>query len=222
MSLARSEEREIVEIVDPDTEAAQAARRALATVGIPARCWDSPDSYLDSGTRRTPAAFVVEMRQPGRSGLELLRTVRERGEDAAFVFVSRVDDVTVAVSAMKAGASDFLPKPVAQQQLIDVVQEALRQRSLGAGRRAAAAACRHRVDSLTPREKQVLAGVLAGRSNRLIAAQLGLSEKTVEEYRAHMMARLGASSVAEAVKIGLVAGVCDPVADRRFAAAHPA
>lgn len=210
MPLAPSQERDFVEIIDPDAEAARTARRWLATAGIAARCWGSPESYLDAVLHRTPSAFIVEVRQPGRSGLAFLHAVRERGEDAAFVFVSCVRDVAVAVAAMKAGASDFLPKPVARHRLIDAVQEALRRRSVEAGRRAATAACRRRVGSLTPRERQVLEGVIAGRSNRVIAGGLGLSEKTVEEYRARMMTRLGASSVADAVKIGLAAGLWVP------------
>jgi two-component system response regulator FixJ len=144
------------------------------------------------------------------SGLELVRMLRGRGAYAPVVFISGVNEVPVAVEAMKLGAFDFLSKPFGGQTLIDTVQGALRHHEAEVARENRAAEVRDLLAKLSPRERQVFLAVADGKANKVIAADLGLSEKTVEEHRAHVMSKIQASSVADLVKIAVVSGVCDP------------
>jgi FixJ family two-component response regulator len=182
-------------------------------VGLECVAWAGPAAFL-AALPRYPVveALIVDIRLAGMSGLELVRELRERGITAPVVFISGVNEVPVAVEAMKLGAHDFLTKPFSGQALIDTVQAAIRRHSAEADRDARTAQARELVARLSPRERQVFLSIVDGKANKVIAMDLGLSEKTVEEHRAHVMSKLAAGSVADLVKIAVVCGLCDPAA----------
>jgi two-component system response regulator FixJ len=205
----------IVHVVDDHEGIRVLVQRALDSVGIECVGWDSPLALLAALDSQKIDTLVVDIRLVGMSGLELVRRLREGGVAPPVIFISGVDEVPVAIEAMKLGAHDFLPKPFSAQALIDTVQSALRASRVEKGRDARVAAARTLVAKLSPRERQVLLAVVDGKPNKVVAFDLGLSEKTVEEHRAHVMTKLSASSVPDLVKLAILAGLCDPAAASR-------
>jgi len=204
-----------VHVVDDNEGIRSLVVRILESVGLPCTAWDSPGTLLAAAGRVRIDALVVDIRLAGMSGLELVRQLRERGISAPVVFISGVNEVTVAVEAMKLGAYDFLPKPFAAQTLIDAVQAALARHRTQEERDAQQAQARTLLSKLSPREKQVLLAIVDGKANKVMASELGLSEKTIEEHRKHVMTKLGASSVADVVKLAVLGGACDPASIAR-------
>lgn len=204
-----------IHIVDDDEGIRVLVARVLGSVGLPCVQWDGPLPFLDA-LKQKPliSAMVVDIRLAGMSGLELVRELRDRGVNAPVVFISGVNEVPVAVEAMKLGAHDFLSKPFASQTLIDTVQAAIRRHSVEASRESRTAHARDLVAKLSPREKQVFLAIVDGKANKVVAADLGLSEKTVEEHRSRVMSKLAAGSVADLVKLAVLCGLCDPAATR--------
>lgn len=200
----------IVHVVDDHEGIRVLVERALDSVGIQCVGWDGPGALLAALEAQKIDTLVVDIRLVGMSGIELVRRLRDRGVAPPIIFISGVDEVPVAIEAMKLGAHDFLPKPFSAQALIDTVQSALRNSRVEKGRDAQVAAVRSLVAKLSPRERQVLLAVVDGKPNKVVAIDLGLSEKTVEEHRSHVMSKLGASSVPDLVKLAILAGLCDP------------
>jgi len=200
----------IVHVVDDHEGIRVLVERALDSVGIHCVGWENPGALLSALDDQKIDALVADIRLVGMSGIELVRRMRDRGISPPVVFISGVDEVPVAIEAMKLGAHDFLPKPFSAQALIDTVQSALRTSRVEKGRDARVAAVRSLVAKLSPRERQVLLAVVDGKPNKVVAFDLGLSEKTVEEHRAHVMSKLGATSVPDLVKLAILAGLCDP------------
>ena len=201
---------DIVHVVDDNDGVRDLVVRALESVGVNCMAWDSPETFLERAHEQPVDLLVVDIRLVGMSGLELVRRARARSMAVPVIFISGIDEVSVAVDAMKLGAHDFLPKPFAAQVLIDSVQAALRSGREQAGREASVAQARAVLAKLSPRERQVFLSVVDGKPNKVIAFDLGLSEKTVEEHRKHVMTKLAASSVADLVKMAVLGGVCDP------------
>jgi len=201
---------DVVHVVEDDAEVRDFAAGVLRSVGIDCRAWETPQALLDAAAEQPIDALVVDIRLEGMSGLQLVRRLRDSGVHAPVIFISGVNEVPVAVEAMKLGADDFLPKPFGGQSLIDTVQATLRRHRHDAERESRTSQVQALLAKLSPRERQVLELVVAGNANKVIAIDLGLSEKTVEEHRARVMSKLGASSVADLVKMAVVAGVCDP------------
>lgn len=215
----------VVHVIDDDANVRSLVGEILAGVEVDCVLWESPEDLLATVTASADAApdaaagfranaLVVDVRLRGMSGMELVRRLRDLRVEAPVIFMSGVSDVPVAVEAMKLGAVDFLSKPFRAQTMIDVVQAALRQESTRGEQNAALAEHRELVAKLSPREMQVFLGVIAGKANKVLAIDLGLSEKTVEDHRARMMGKLGAQSVADLVKISVLAGLCDPLTER--------
>jgi FixJ family two-component response regulator len=155
-------------------------------------------AQYDAGQR---GCLVLDIRMPGMDGLELQRVLGERGIEIPIVFLTGHGDVPMAVQAMEAGAAGFVEKPFREQQLLERVKGALR---LDASRRKARAGrveVSQRLATLTPRERQVLRGVLAGKINKVIATELGLSRKTVDQHRARVMCKLEADNIVALVKL---------------------
>lgn len=200
----------VVHVVDDNEQIREFAATVLRSVGLECLAWEGPEGLLDANPPHRIDALVIDIRLQGMSGLELVRRLRERGVSAPVIFISGVNEVPVAVEAMKLGAHDFLTKPFGGQTLIDTVQGALRRHEGDQERSTRTAEVRDLLAKLSPRERQVFLSVIDGKANKVIAFDLGLSEKTVEEHRAHVMAKLGASSVADLVKMAVVSGVCDP------------
>ena len=193
----------IVFIVDDDAAVRNSLRLLVKSVGQSAGVFVSAQELLASYDPHQPGCLVLDVRMPGMSGLELQQQLNVRGAVIPVIFISGHGDIPMAVEAMQNGAFDFLQKPFRDQDLIDRIQRALekdRENRAALGERAR---IRERLDSLTPREREVLDLVTSGKANKVMAADLGLSQRTVEIHRARVMEKMGASSVAQLVRMVL-------------------
>ncbi len=193
----------IVFIVDDDAAVRSSLRLLVKSVGLSPAVFNSAEEFLSSYDTRQPGCLVLDVRMPGTSGLELQQRLNLRGAVIPVIFITGHGDIPMAVEAMQRGAFDFLQKPFRDQDLIERIQRALgkdRENRAALGQRAR---IRERLDSLTPREREVLALVTSGKANKVMAADLGLSQRTVEIHRAHVMEKMAASSVAQLVRMVL-------------------
>ncbi len=202
-----------IHVVDDQAAVRDLVVGVLATVDLACVAWDGPDALLAGLSGHQIDALVVDVRLVGMSGLELVRKLRKRGVAAPVVFISGSSEVPVAVEAMKLGAHDFLNKPFTAQSLIDAVQAALSHHRQREERSVRVRKAQSLVATLSPREREVFLAVVDGHANKVIAADLGLAEKTVEEHRKRVMTKLGAGSVADLVKTAVLSGLCDPGRD---------
>jgi two-component system response regulator FixJ len=152
--------------------------------------------------------MLLDLRMPGMDGLKLLAGMGEFGIDLPVIVLTGHGDVPTAVKAMKAGAVDFIEKPIDEDQLLGAIHAALADKKPGARHRAVAQAT-EQMALLSPRERQVLEAISGGRPNKLIAYDLGISVRTVEVHRAHMLDRLGVRNIAEAIRIAVLAAVAE-------------
>ncbi|MFL1461153.1 response regulator transcription factor [Roseococcus sp. DSY-14] len=160
-----------------------------------------------TGTGLAPGCLILDVRMPGMDGLQLMEELSRRGSPLPVVMVTGHGDVPLAVRAMRAGAVDFLEKPYTEERLLEAVAAALAQGGEAAQRRAEVARAGAQVAGLSPREREVLACLVQGMANKVVAHQLGISPRTVEVHRANLMEKLGAKSLPDLVKIGLAAGM---------------
>lgn len=197
----------LVRIVEDDASLADAIRELLASVRIDAVHYPDVDALLARDDRDRPGCLILDVRLPGMSGLEFLRRADQLGVMLPAVFISAHGDIPMGVSAMKAGAVDFLPKPFNDQALLDAVSTALDRDQARRTRMGERDAIRHREGTLTPREREVFALVVAGRRNREVADVLDLSEVTVKMHRGAMMRKMKADSIVDLVRMaGIIAG----------------
>ena len=190
-----------VYVVDDDEAVRSALRLLLKSVGLAATAVPTAQQFLASYDPGQPGCLVLDVRMPGMSGLELQQQLNLRGAVIPVIFITGHGDVPMAVEAMQQGACDFLQKPFRDQDLIDRIQKALvkdKQNRAEIGERSRN---RERFESLTPREREVLALVASGKPNKVMAADLGLSQRTVEIHRARVMEKMGVSSLAQLVRI---------------------
>ena len=200
MAISDETSQPTVHVIDDDEAVRRALAMLLRSTGFHVDTHASGLAFLDALTRlgRTPAGCVLtDVRMPGVDGIELLRRLKERGFERPVVVMTAHGDVSMAVKAMKAGAVDFVEKPFDDEALLAVVGAAL-DRSVSRRTATDAAA---RISFLSPRERQVLQLLTAGKSNKEVARDLGLSSRTVEVHRARLMAHLGVGSLAEAVRL---------------------
>jgi FixJ family two-component response regulator len=191
----------IVFVVDDDASMREALELLFKSVGLEVLSYDSPQSFLEAARPDVPSCLVLDVQLPGLSGLDLQERLFKSGVDIPIVFVTGHANVPMTVRAMKAGAIEFLTKPIRDQDILDAVDAAL-ERDRGARQaRDEQAEIRRRFASLTPREREVLVLVAAGRLNKEIAAELGTSLVTVKLHRAHVMQKMQAGSLAELVKM---------------------
>jgi RNA polymerase sigma factor (sigma-70 family) len=212
-----SESTPIVHVVDDDAGVLDAVRLLLRSVGLKSRGYASATEFLASCDANAPGCLVLDLRMPGMSGVELQDRLLELRCDLPIVFITAHGDVPTAVKAVKAGAVDFIQKPFPDQKLLDKVHEALALDAANRAQRAERLEIRQRMAALTPRERDALGLVVAGLSNKRIAHELGISERTVEVHRARVMAKLQVSSVPELVRLALRAGEPAGSADRATA-----
>ena len=193
----------VVFVVDDDNGVRTSIRVLLRSVGIESKPFSSAQEFLAAYTPNQPGCMVLDIRMPGMSGMELHEVLIERGVVLPIIFVTGHGDVPMAVEAMQQGAFDFLQKPFRDQELIDRVQRALLKdkeyRQLLAQKEGIIA----RLQSLTPREREVMDLLIDGNANKAMAARLGLSQRTVEIHRAHVMEKMGVRSLAQLVRIAL-------------------
>ena len=203
MASASQPERAVF-VVDDDDAMRDSLDFLLSSAGCAVRTFEAAERLLEALTDGNCACVVSDVRMPGIDGLELLRRIKAARPNLPVVIITGHGDVPLAVEAMKLGAADFVEKPFDDERLIGVVQAAL----AGAPREADPAnEIGARVASLSPRERQVLDGLVAGLSNKAIARNYDISPRTVEVYRANLMAKMQAGSLSDLVRMAMRAGL---------------
>ena len=198
----------IVHVVDDDEAVRQSLAFLLGSAGLAVRLYDSAPAFLANLAGVKGGCLITDIRMPGMTGLDLLHALRARACGLPTIVITGHGDVPLAVEAMKAGAVDFIEKPFDQEVLLSAVQAALEQGATGGGEEGRIVAAR--LESLSARERQVLDGLIAGNSNKTIAQALGISPRTVEVYRANLMAKMEARSLSELIRMALRADIARP------------
>jgi FixJ family two-component response regulator len=188
-------------LVDDDPGVINALSRLLRVKGYDVRSYTSPQEFLISHDATVPGCAVLDVSMPGLDGLELQQALAAEGCHRPIIFITGKGDIPTSVRAMKAGAIDFLTKPMSNQDLLDAIARAEEQDTKARGTRAELAPIEARIATLTPREREVLAYVVAGRLNKQIAGDLGLVEQTVKFHRSAVMKKLGVRTVADLVRM---------------------
>ncbi len=196
-----TEPESIVFVVDDDPSVRRAIKRFIGSVGLQVELFGSAKELLTSELPNVPSCLVLDIRLPGTSGLDLQRHLAEANIKIPIVFITAHGDIPMTVRAMKAGAIEFLPKPFRDQDLLDAVHLALERDRARRQQDSEIAVLRKRFDSLSPREREVVAMVVSGMLNKQIAAQIGTSENTVKAHRSRAMEKMQANSLAELVKM---------------------
>ena len=188
-------------VVDDDDAVRNSLRLLLKSVGLPTVAFASAREFLDSWHPAQPGCLVLDVRMPGMSGLDLQEELNRRGAIIPVIFISGHGDIPMAVEAIQHGAFDFLQKPFRDQDLIDRVQRALAADHGNRQSLVQRGVLRGRYESLTPREQEVLTLVTRGKANKVMAGDLGVSQRTVEIHRARVMEKMGAQSLAQLVRM---------------------
>ena len=190
-------------VVDDDEGVRNSLRFLLKSVGLTTHTLASAGEFLEVYSPRQPGCLVLDVRMPGMSGLELQQQLNLRGAVIPVIFITGHGDIPMAVEAMQHGAFDFLQKPFRDQDLIDRIQRALERDAKNRSALAQSDRIAERLRSLTTREQEVLTLMTRGMPNKVMAAELGVSQRTVEIHRARVMEKSGASSLAELVRMVL-------------------
>ena len=198
-----------VYVVDDDQGMLDSTVWLLESVGLKALPFTSGRAFLQACTTETRGCLLLDVRMPGMGGLNVQEALRERGIDMPIIFVSGHADVPIVVRAFRAGAVDFIEKPYNEQLLLDSVQQALSRPSATSAVDERLQALQARLDSLTPRERDVLLPLVCGYTNRQVAEQLAISVKTVDLYRSRVMKRMQAETLADLVGMAIAAGLVD-------------
>lgn len=201
MNRANASTRPTVFIVDDDEMVQRGLARLVRSVGLAAETYSSPRELLAHGRREAPGCIVLDLRMPDLDGLEAQQVLAQAGYTLPVVFLTGHGDVPSSVQAMKAGAVDFLVKPVNHHELLSAIQRAVSRDLAARSERDQSDALRQRFDVLTPREREVCGLVVAGLRNKQIAERLGTAEKTVKIHRGQVMHKLGVRSVVELVRL---------------------
>ncbi len=188
-------------VVDDDPGVRDAIRLLLRSVGLGADLFSSGKAFLDAYDPEKAGCLVLDLRMPEMSGIQVQERLIELGSDLPIIFVTAHGDVPTAVTAVKAGAVDFIQKPFQDQKLLDMIHHALDQNTRVREERTAMAEIESRLRSLTPRELAVMNLVAAGKMNKTIARELGISQRTVEIHRARAMEKMEAHSVSDLVRM---------------------
>jgi RNA polymerase sigma factor (sigma-70 family) len=202
-----TESEAIVYVIDDDAQTRDALKNLMRSVGLQVEVFASAQDFLRSKRQDVPACLVLDVRLRGLSGLDLQKRMAEAKIEVPIIFITGYGDIPMTVQAMKAGAVEFLTKPFRNQELLDAIQQALERDRTTREQRAENDELYDRHDSLTPREREVMALVVAGLLNKQIAGELGTSETTVKNHRHQVMEKMGADSVAELVKMAYKLGI---------------
>jgi FixJ family two-component response regulator len=187
-------------VVDDDRSVRDSLRRLLTSVGMTVEVFPTAQAFLGARRADAPGCLVLDVRLPGLSGLDLQRELASTNATLPIIFLTGHGDIPMSVRAMKAGAVEFLTKPFREQELLDAIRHAIDRDRVARTERHELAELRGRYDTLTPRERDVMAGVVAGLLNKQIAAELGSAEATVKEQRGQVMLKMQAGSVADLVR----------------------
>ena len=194
---------EQVYIVDDDPDVREATSFLVTTAGYPAESFETPEELLQRVDRDCAGCLILDVRLPGMNGLELQRELAEREIRMPIIFITGHGDIPMAVEAVNAGALDFLEKPFDNDSLLARVEEAIVADQERRTREAASADIDQRLERLTPRERQVMEGILAGKLNKVIGYELDMSTRTVEVHRGRILDKLGARNAPEMVRLVL-------------------
>ena len=200
----------LVFVVDDDASLRASLQDLLESVGLRVAACASAQEFLRSPRPEVPSCLVLDVRLPGLSGLELQQRLAEADLAMPIIFMTGYGDIPMTVQAMKAGAVEFLSKPFRDQALLDAIQQALARDRTAREQWAQSAALRRRYHTLTPRERDVMARVVAGLLNKQVAGELGTSEAAVKVHRQHVMAKMGAGSLAALVRMADRLGIPTP------------
>ena len=184
-------------VIDDDPEFRESVARLLRTVGLSTRQFSSVHDFLKAGPPEGPSCLVLDVRLPGRSGLELQRDLAAANRQVPIIFITAHADVPMTVQAMKGGAMEFLTKPFRDQDLLDAVEAGLARDRARQESERALAMLRERFDTLSAREREIMLHVVAGRLNKQIANDIGIAESTVKVHRTHLMRKMKARSLPE-------------------------
>ena len=197
----------LVHVIDDDDAVRESLEFLLRTAKIDVRTYDSATAFLNATPSGGIGCIVTDVRMPGMSGVDLLRQLKARGSTMPVIVITGHGDIQLAVEAMKVGAVDFLEKPFDDEVLLASVSAALGRLEKDSQRETERADLNNRLATLSVREREVLEGLVAGKPNKIIAFDLGISPRTVEIYRAHVMTKMNAGSLSELVRMALLAGV---------------
>ena len=207
MKKEQSEAQSIVFVIDDDASVRQALQSLLRSVGLQAQVFGSTAEFLNTELPDVASCLVLDVRLPGVSGLDFQSELAKAEISVPIIFITGHGDIPMSVKAMKAGAVEFLTKPFRDQELLDAIQVALNLDRTKRENARAASNLRALFESLSPREREVMALVTAGLMNKQIAAQLNISEITVKVHRGNAMGKMRARSLAELVRMADVLGI---------------
>jgi two-component system response regulator FixJ len=199
----------IIYVIDDDEAVRQSLEFLLKTGGLTVRSFDSAKAFLDVVPEIRSGCVITDVRMPDVTGIDLLRRVKELGLDIPVIVITGHGDISLAVEAMKIGAVDFLEKPFDDDTLLDAVRGSLTRTAGTAQRNAELTEIHDRLAALSNRERQVLEGLVAGKANKMIAFDLGISPRTVEIYRANLMTKMAANSLSDLVRMAMMAGILE-------------
>ena len=202
-----TEAKSIVFVVDDDASVREALKSLIRSVGLQVELFDSAQEFLQRKRPYGPSCVVLDVRLPGIGGLDFQRKLIEAKIPIPIIFITGHGDIAMSVRAMKAGAVEFLTKPFRDQDLLDAIQLALERDRVRRERELEIATLRERFELLTPREREVLPGVISGFLNKQIAAEIGTSETTVKVHRGQLMRKMGARSLPELVRMAEKIGI---------------
>lgn len=204
-------------IVDDDAGVRGALDSLLRSIGLATQLFASPAELLQATLPDTPGCIILDVRLPGASGLDFQDHLARLGIPLPIIFITGHGDIPMTVRAMKAGAVDFLSKPFREQDMLDAVSAAIERDRARRSQAAALGDVRARYDTLTPREREVLAHVVSGLMNKQVAGLIGLSEITVKIHRGNVMRKMGVRSLADLVRQAESLGVSRPATSRAAA-----
>jgi two-component system response regulator FixJ len=196
----------LVHVIDDDDDARDSLAFLLKTANLETATYPNAEAFL-AVCEKAGGVVITDVRMPEIDGLELVRRLGARGLDLPIIVMTGHGDIPLAVEAMKAGVIDFIEKPYDDERMLGAIQTALAKRGEDQARQGERAEYLRRIETLSPRERQVMEGLVAGKASKVIAYDLEISPRTVEIYRAHVMTKTGARSLSELVRMAMVAGV---------------
>jgi two-component system response regulator FixJ len=199
----------VIYVIDDDDAVRQSLEFLLKTAGIAVRGFESAKAFLEVLPQVSSGCIITDVRMPEITGIELLQKVKSLKPHLPVIVVTGHGDISLAVEAMKIGAFDFLEKPFDDALLLAAVRNALGREADAGERKAEIAGLHEKLGELSNRERQVLEGLVAGKANKIIAFDLGISPRTVEIYRANLMTKMSANSLSDLVRMAIVTGILD-------------
>jgi two-component system, LuxR family, response regulator FixJ len=196
----------VVCVVDDDAGARQSLSFLLSMAGMKAEAFEAGPHFLESQAADSCKCLIADVRMPMMSGIELLDAIKARRPELSVIVITGHGDIPLAVEAMKSGASDFIEKPFDNERLLSSVRAAISRSNASDETNPVRAAIEERLNTLSGRERQVLLSLVRGNPNKIVAYELGISARTVEIHRAHVMSKMQAKSLADLVRFALVAG----------------